>query len=549
MALQKKLLAVLIGGTGLAASSLAFGHGALVDPPVRQVSCIQQGPLTGICKEASDKSNDGGQSIYTWQELTGFVGGDHSAEQAKKEIPSHLICSGTSKGSGFNMASANWKTTLIKPDINGKVKMRYGYTQPHTPSWIEFYINRKDIDPTKKVIGWDDIEPLDTVTSSQHPVPISGQTPGYTSYEDFNIEIPADRTGRAVIFARWQRNDIGNEGFYGCSDVMITERGSDTLPDDGGDSGGEEPGPVDWFEYAKFAENQKPEIGETVVFRMMSGIKGSDLINIRKPINASNAGEKWITELATEINKNHSNVVLIGQKSNSGNIELNTQQPRSNGIYLNNTGHSAVLTVEAAANQPVAVVPANFEVESTTGESAAYPMDGSKSKNAVSYRWKVVGGEGTFWLQEKQAGGWVKSSNKDIVRALIPANTTGKAVYELTVTSKDGKTHSNRVTVTVKEKSTGGSEEYPLWQSGKTYVAGDKVTFEGIKYIASYWTQAKPGSNDSWKLADKTQVVEWKASMTYVAGDNVTYQGKKYTAKQWTVGNQPDKSPNIWTAQ
>ncbi|WP_437614751.1 carbohydrate-binding protein, partial [Erwinia sp. V71] len=83
-------------------------------------------------------------------------------------------------------------------------------------------------------------------------------------------------------------------------------------------------------------------------------------------------------------------------------------------------------------------------------------------------------------------------------------------------------------------------------RSGKTYVAGDKVTFDGVRYIASYWTQARPGEHDAWKLADNSQVVEWKAAMTYVAGNSVTWQGNKYTAKQWTAGNPPDTSPDIW---
>lgn len=547
---RKKILAILISGSGLSVSSLAFGHGALVDPPARHVSCIQQGAQnTGICAEASKNSNDGGHSFYTWQELTGFVGGNHSAAEAKKAIPGNRICSGTTRGSGFNMASDKWKTALLKPDATGKVKVRYGYTQPHVKSFTEFYITRKGVDPTKKVIGWDDVELLGTFTASENTSPTSGKTPAYTRYEDFNLEIPADRTGRAVIFSRWQRNDAGNEGFYGCSDVMITERGGDIIPPAPVPDPIEDPAPADWFKYANFADKHTPIVGSSVEFRVMGGTRGSELVQIRKAITADNVGDKWISELAAEINRDYSNLVLIGQQSQSGNITFNLQQPRGNGIYLNNTGNSAVLSVTAPANTPTAVVPASFTVVSNPDYSLGFTMDGSNSLNAESYSWKVVNGQDVFRLQEQEGGAWLSQSSKPVVRALIPAKSSGTAIYELTVKSKSGATHSNRVNITVKNQDDGGSDDYPQWQQGKTYVAGDKVTRNGVKYIAGYWTQSQPGNGDAWKLADPGQTVEWSASMTYVSGNSVTWKGKSYTAKQWTVGNQPDQSPQIWTVK
>uniref|UniRef100_UPI003F5D714F lytic polysaccharide monooxygenase n=1 Tax=Erwinia sp. V71 TaxID=3369424 RepID=UPI003F5D714F len=346
MTLQRNnTLALILSVSGLTASSLAFSHGALVDPPARQVLCFQQGTLSGICKEASEKSHDRGQSIYTWQELTGFVGGAQRAEEAKKAIPDHLICSGTTKGSGFNLASASWKTTRLKPDAHGKVRMRYGYTQPHAPSWIEFYITKKDVDPTKKVIGWDDVELLASVASSVETVDISGMKPPYTAYDEYNIAIPADRTGRAVIFSRWQRAAPETEGFYGCSDVVISERGSNILPPPLHEHHQDDSTPVEWFEYSKFAATQRVQAGDNVIFRLMGEASGSDLVNIRKAITASNADGQWITELAAEINKNHSGLVQIGQKSSSGLIEFNPQQLRNNRIFFNHKGYSAVLTV------------------------------------------------------------------------------------------------------------------------------------------------------------------------------------------------------------
>nr|WP_310617931.1 carbohydrate-binding protein [Pantoea cypripedii] len=203
-------------------------------------------------------------------------------------------------------------------------------------------------------------------------------------------------------------------------------------------------------------------------------------------------------------------------------------------------------------NAPVAVVPADFSVTSSPNESIVRELDASGSKNADSYSWKVVGGKGSFWLQEEEKGGWVSALGQAKVRALFPANSSGTAIYELTV-SKNGKQDTKRVTITVTapENPTTPDQpgtEFPEWQAGTPYVAGDKVTYEGIKYVAKYWTLFRPGYNDAWKLANPSQITEWKASMAYSGGDSVIYQGKTYKAAYWTQGNTPGQH-SVWLVQ
>ncbi|MDO6405446.1 lytic polysaccharide monooxygenase [Pantoea phytobeneficialis] len=450
---HRTLLSLVIGSICAGSVPSVFGHGGLVEPPARQYYCNQNQNLD-VCKKASAESNDGGQSIYTWQELTGFVGGNHSAEQARKEIPSTLICSGTDKGRGFSSPRAEWHTTLIKPDSNGKVKMRYGYTQPHDPSWIEFYISKKGYNPAEKALGWDDVELLDTVVSSKATQKRPGDVPGaYSSYEDFNITIPADRTGRAVIFSRWQRNDPAGEGFYNCSDVIIDQPGSGELPTEPENPGGEDGGQTtDWFEYSKFAHEHKPVAGEYVHFRLMGGTKGTNLVDIKKEITAANVNDKWIAELATEINTNHSNFVLIGKQSTSGSISFDPTDLRNNGIFLQDNMQSVVMTVEKATNAPVAVAGTNFTVESNK-ESRNYPLDGSASKNADTYKWTIVSGHDIGAMQTLDNGAWVQSVSTAKARALIKPGTSGKVTYRLTV-KKGDKTDSSDITVTVKATET-----------------------------------------------------------------------------------------------
>ena len=516
---NRTLLSLVIGSFCAGVAPTAFGHGALVSPPARQVACIESG-MAANCNKASADSNDAGQSIYTWQELTGFVYGNHSAAEARKVIPSHLICSGTSKGSGFSQPSAEWRTTTITPNNNGQVTMRYGYTQPHNVSWIEFYISKKGFNPAEKALGWDDIELLDTVVSSKSVSSITGQR--YNKYEDYKISIPEDRSGRAVIFTRWQRQDAAGEGFYGCSDVIIDRNGGEQPPVIKDPEIGEEEG-TDWFEFSKFAQNHKPAVGNYVHFRTMGGIKGNNLVDIRKKITSANVNDQWISELAYDINTNHSNIVLIGKQDGGGIVTFDPANLRGNGIFLRDKNQSAVLTVEKATDAPVAVAPADFTVTENAA-SRGYDLDGSQSLNATSYLWTIIDSDGgKFTLQERNGGSWVSQVKQAKARALIKPNTHGKAVYQLTVTGKDGSKDVKRVTVTVKTNGavtppptpptppTPPVGDFPAWDQGKTYVTGDKVSLNNVNYIAKNWTRSKPGVGSDWTFADASVVTEWSS--------------------------------------
>jgi hypothetical protein len=107
------------------------------------------------------------------------------------------------------------------------------------------------------------------------------------------------------------------------------------------------------------------------------------------------------------------------------------------------------LREDEVQDKPVAVAGQSFAVTATSDSSRAYPLDASASKNAVSYRWTISKGAGTFWLQEKQAGGWVRHVDGPTARALIPASTEGEVTYRLTVKGKDGTEDFSDITVKV----------------------------------------------------------------------------------------------------
>ncbi|GKU77903.1 lytic polysaccharide monooxygenase [Paenibacillus sp. L3-i20] len=91
----------------------------------------------------------------------------------------------------------------------------------------------------------------------------------------------------------------------------------------------------------------------------------------------------------------------------------------------------------------------------------------------------------------------------------------------------------------------GGGSTLPLWDAKTVYVQGNKVQYNGLEYVAQYWTQNNtPDNSNAWKLTSKV-VVDWSSTKAYVGGDQVKYNGVEYVAKWWTMGDKPDGS-DVW---
>ncbi|UAB92316.1 ExeM/NucH family extracellular endonuclease [Dactylosporangium vinaceum] len=90
----------------------------------------------------------------------------------------------------------------------------------------------------------------------------------------------------------------------------------------------------------------------------------------------------------------------------------------------------------------------------------------------------------------------------------------------------------------------------PAWNSSKVYLAGDKVSFNGSVWQASWWTQNQvPGDPyGPWQQIATTPdgTALWTASRIFTAGDVVVYQNKKYVAKWWTRNQTPGDPWGPW---
>lgn len=129
------------------------------------------------------------------------------------------------------------------------------------------------------------------------------------------------------------------------------------------------------------------------------------------------------------------------------------------------------------------------------------------------------------------------------VDTLIPGIYT--IIY--TVTDSKGLTATVTRIVTVEEA---GSVDPTLneWDSGKIYLAGDIVSYQGKQYKAKWWVQGQaPGTTDAWERLnnlnpDGSENLEWDPLRVYNTGDVALYHGERYVAKWWVQGEEPDKS-------
>ncbi|MGS0742288.1 PKD domain-containing protein [Glaciimonas sp. GG7] len=86
-------------------------------------------------------------------------------------------------------------------------------------------------------------------------------------------------------------------------------------------------------------------------------------------------------------------------------------------------------TAEGDSAAPQAIVGNDLTVVRTESNGFAYKLDGSKSRNAVTYQW--------IKLEGNYAG--IRNENNAVAEAIVPKKVLGSVKYQLTVTSKDGR--------------------------------------------------------------------------------------------------------------
>ncbi|MER5431442.1 lytic polysaccharide monooxygenase [Streptomyces sp. NPDC002588] len=184
----------------------ALAHGAPTDPSSRVYGCSPEGTQTGsaACKAAIAAN---GASFAAWDNLrVANVNG-----RDRQTIPDGKLCSGgLAAYKGLDLARADWPSTRLAP--GGTLKMTYTSTIAHTGTF-RLYLTKPGYDPGKP-LSWADL-PERPFAEIKDPALTNG------AYH-FSAKLPADRTGRQMLYTIWQ-NSSTPDTYYSCSDVVFTQ--------------------------------------------------------------------------------------------------------------------------------------------------------------------------------------------------------------------------------------------------------------------------------------------------------------------------------------
>lgn len=198
--------------------SPASGHGVAMEPGSRTYLCYLDGlsgtgemdPTNPACAAAVDQS--GATPLYNWfAVLDSNAGG-----RGEGYVPDGTLCSAGDKSpydfSAYNAARDDWPKTHLT--AGSTIQLKYSNWAAH-PGDFRVYVTKNGWTSTTP-LAWQDLELIETVTDPpQEGSP--GQNGGHYYWD---VTLPADRAGDAMIFIQWVRSD-SQENFFSCSDVVF----------------------------------------------------------------------------------------------------------------------------------------------------------------------------------------------------------------------------------------------------------------------------------------------------------------------------------------
>ena len=195
-------------------ASPAEAHGAPSSPVSRAFACRADGPGAAqrACRAAL-ATNAG--PFGSWDNLrVPDVGG-----RDRDVIPDGQLCSAGLPGfRGFDLARSDWPSTTLV--AGSALTVTYTSTIPHRGTF-KVFATAQGYDGTSP-LRWSDLDAQPFITAVDPP--LSGRA--YT----FGGTLPANRTGRHVLYTVWQNTDTPDT-YYSCSDVVLN----------GGDAAGAAP--------------------------------------------------------------------------------------------------------------------------------------------------------------------------------------------------------------------------------------------------------------------------------------------------------------------
>ncbi|WP_213451699.1 lytic polysaccharide monooxygenase auxiliary activity family 9 protein [Rhizomonospora bruguierae] len=209
------LLALAVGA--VVAPAAAPAHGTPQQPGSRTWLCYLDGlspqgdiqPHNPACSAAV--AQGGTTPLYNW---FGVLRSDANG-RTTGFVPDGQLCSGGNPTfAAYDLARSDWPVTHVT--AGAQFEIDYSNWAKH-PGTFYVYVTRDTWSPTRP-LAWSDLEaaPFSTVTD---PPQVGGPGTNDGHYY-WTVTLPAGKTGRHLIYARWVRSD-SQENFFSCSDVVF----------------------------------------------------------------------------------------------------------------------------------------------------------------------------------------------------------------------------------------------------------------------------------------------------------------------------------------
>jgi predicted carbohydrate-binding protein with CBM5 and CBM33 domain len=182
----------------------ALAHGTPTDPVSRTAACAAGAPqATSAACRAARAANGRPFGAFDNLRVPGVAGRD------RQYIPDGNLCSGDlPEFQGLDLARADWPATRLT--AGRTLTVRYATTIPHRGTF-RVYLTRPGYDPVRP-LRWADLGAEPIITAVDPPVRAGAYR--------FAGRLPADRTGRHVLYVVWQ-NSSTVDTYYSCSDVDL----------------------------------------------------------------------------------------------------------------------------------------------------------------------------------------------------------------------------------------------------------------------------------------------------------------------------------------
>ncbi|WP_298774225.1 lytic polysaccharide monooxygenase [uncultured Shewanella sp.] len=446
---NKKSLTLLTPAllSSLVFSQFAQSHGWVEFPSSRQNTCYNDGGFWNnsipnkACQLAHELS--GPYPFVQRNEVAANVI-DYNKDNQEKDLNAvkavikdgSLCAAGDNDKAGLDIPSQNWQRTRVSLNGNNEFELVFTATAPHNPSYWQFYLTNENYDSSKP-LTWGDLTLIDTAGN----ISVNGDK----QYK-INVAVPQGRTGDAILYTRWQRDDAAGEGFYNCSDITFSDHDDPTDPEEPTDPSDPNENQLVSLGYFLSTDFTGVEVDDTVRFRTFNK-KGDETTDVQLVINDANLST-WPAVLAGQFNDNKAGKWYIGIWSEDmQHYMFDTQNIHANKVFAQSVNPSYQLSLIK-----------NKDTDERLWDQQTVYIQGNK----VSY-------QGCTW----EAQWWTKGEEPGDNESGVWRTSGGNCAE-----GEEGSTDYSHSTI---------------------YHQGDTVTYQNCAWQAQWWTQGEvPGTTGEW---------------------------------------------------